>query len=530
MNISTLFSDRKYVAAGLLAGALIFAYLAVNFFVIGGDEFVYSLNNKIAVPLAIFNTAFAVSLWRHVNIGWPNRMLWGGLLAGWTLWTVAEVLWVFYGYLYQDIPYPSFADFFWLVGYIPMWFGLHFRLREIPSRPTRLQQTIIWGTASVTLTLVTVFILIPILQTNDPSNWLESSLNVLYPLVDLFLLLLVLQLFFVYGRGDYAFGWNLLAAGFVLQSSSNLIFSYANQADLYYPEFKVNLVSGLLCDAPYNISYLLWVLGLYALRFTLGRYKAFGRIEEPELVPNTSVLIFLNEDNTILDTSANVSLLSKTFGGSSGTLNELLGISQRDAQTILETVMSRGKITDHPVSLAKFNGGSKTGYLSGIATKSPSGEYTGSNLVLRILVENDYSVDDSLSREQRYMVSHLRRTSNSSERDHIRRLLLGYHLAYLKQLYNLTLRTGGAPLGMAFLEHLQRVDENHQWHLQFDPDNLISNDEYQLALLRQALPVLLDDAKRFVSNLADPASVEAEMQFVSSRFSDTLRRNVEYYS
>lgn len=529
MNISTLFSDRKYVAAGLLAGALILVYSAVNFFVIGGDEFVYSLNNNITIPLVLFTTAFAFSLWRHVNIGWPNRMLWGGLLAGWTLWTVAEVLWVFYGYLYQDIPYPSLADFFWLVGYIPMWFGLHFRLREIPAQSTRAQRTIIWGASLATLVPVIIFILIPIFQTNDPSNWLESILNVLYPLVDLFLLLIVLRLFFVYGRGDYAFGWNLLAAGFVLHSIANLTFSYASQVDLYYPDFKVNLISGLLCDAPYNISYLLWFLGLYGLQISLRRYKAFGKIEEPELVPNTSVLIFLKGDDTVLETSGNVNLLSRTYGETT-TLKELLGISQKDEQIILDTVKARGNITDHPVSLAKFNGGSKTGYLSGIATRSPSGEYTGSNLVLRVLVEDDYSVDECLSREQRYMVSHLRRTSNSSERDHIRQLLLGYHLAYLKQLYNLTLRTGGAPLGMAFLEHLRRVDENHQWHLQFDPDNLISDDEYQIALLRQALPVLLDDAKRFVSNLADPASVEVEMQFVSSRFSDALRRNVEYYS
>ncbi|MCE7858724.1 MAG: hypothetical protein DYG86_02915, partial [Chloroflexi bacterium CFX2] len=383
MNISTLFSDRKYVAAGLLAGALILVYSAVNFFVIGGDEFVYSLNNNITIPLVLFTTAFAFSLWRHVNIGWPNRMLWGGLLAGWTLWTVAEVLWVFYGYLYQDIPYPSLADFFWLVGYIPMWFGLHFRLREIPAQPTRTQRTIIWGASLATLVPVIIFILIPIFQTNDPSNWLESILNVLYPLVDLFLLLIVLRLFFVYGRGDYAFGWNLLAAGFVLHSIANLTFSYASQVDLYYPDFKVNLISGLLCDAPYNISYLLWFLGLYGLQISLRRYKAFGKIEEPELVPNTSVLIFLKGDDTVLETSGNVNLLSRTYGETT-TLKELLGISQKDEQIILDTVKARGNITDHPVSLAKFNGGSKTGYLSGIATRSPSGEYTGSNLVLRV--------------------------------------------------------------------------------------------------------------------------------------------------
>lgn len=530
LKISGLLSDKKYVSIFFLVGVLILADLTINLFVIGGDEFVYSWNSNINIPLALFTTALAFSLWRHVNIGWANRMLWGGLLAGWAMWTIAEVLWVLYGYIYQDIPYPSLADFFWLVGYLPMGIGLHFRAREFPARLTRTQKAAIWTGTLATVLVVAFFILIPIIQSNDPSNWLESSLNVAYPLFDLSLLVMVLQLFFVYGRGDYSFGWVLLTVGFVFQPISDLVFVYANQVGIYYPDMKVNLVSGIFSDALYSISYLVWILGLYTVRVTLGKYKAFGRIEQLELVPNTSVLIFLKGDDTVLDTSANANMVSKAWNGNGVTLKELLGVSQNEARDIAEIIKAEGRISDYPVTLTGCPGISKAGYLSGVATRSPAGDYTGCNLVLRILVESDYAVDETLTREQKYMVSHLRRASNSSERDHIRRLLLGYHLAYLKQLYNLTLRTGGAQLGMAFFDHLRKIDEENQWHLHFDPDTLIDNDDYQLGLLRQALPVLVEDAKRFVSNLADPAAVETEIQFVSSQFSEAVRRNVEYYS
>jgi hypothetical protein len=128
------------------------------------------------------------------------------------------------------------------------------------------------------------------------------------------------------------------------------------------------------------------------------------------------------------------------------------------------------------------------------------------------------------------MVSHLRKISGSSERDQIRKLILDYHLAYLRQLYNLAFRTGGAQLGLAFFEHLKQIDSDHQWQLQLHPETLVQNGDYQLALLREALPLLLEDAKTFVSQLTDPTTVEAEMQLVYSQFNEAVHRNVEFYS
>ncbi|MCK7519415.1 MAG: hypothetical protein MZV64_17630 [Ignavibacteriales bacterium] len=145
-------------------------------------------------------------------------------------------------------------------------------------------------------------------------------------------------------------------------------------------------------------------------------------------------------------------------------------------------------------------------------------------------VENDYTLDEKLTKEQRSMVAYLRKASGSSERDQIRKLLLDYHLAYLKRLYNLAYRTGGAQLGHAFLDHLQQIDREHQWHLQFHPETLLNETDYQLSLLREALPILLHAAKRFVAQVTDPITVESEMQLVSSQFSEAVHKNVKFYS
>jgi hypothetical protein len=529
MKLPDVLSNRQYNTAVILAGASIIGYLLINLFVVGGDDFVYSLNNNIAIPLAIITTLFAFALWNLVNRGRANRLLWGGLLVGWALWTIAEILWVVYGFLYQDIPYPSPADFFWLIGYIPMGYGLYFRSREIPAKLSRAQGAALWTVSLAIIVITVIFVLIPILQSNDAANRLESILNIVYPLADLFLLIIVMRLIFVYGGGDYSFGWNLLTAGFILHSISNLIFSYASQLDIYYPELEANFISAVAVDALYNISYLLWLLGLYALRLTLRRHKPFESITQLHLVPNTSILIFLKSDNTVLDASESIQLVSRAPVKTGITLADLLDIPPEEAQSILEAIQSERKITDWLISIKDRRRVSPEAYLSGIATISPNGEYSGCNLVMRILVEDDYSLDEKLSREQKFMVSYLRKITGSTERDQIRKLLLDYHLAYLKQLYNLAFRTGGAQLSQTLMEHLQQIDRERQWQLQFHPETLLTNSDYQLRLLREALPVLLESARRFVSQLTDPVSVETVMQSISSQFGDSVHKNVEYY-
>lgn len=512
-----------------IAGALGLIYVVINLFVIGGDNFVYSLNNNITIPLAIISTVFAFSLWDLVKTG-LNRLLWGGLLLGWALWTIAEVLWVVYGYIYQEIPYPSPADFFWLIGYIPMGLGLYSRIREIPVKLSQAQKMVLWATSLTTILITFFFILIPIIQNNDATRWLESALNIIYPLADLFLLIIVLRLIFVYRSGDYGFGWNLLAVGFILHSISNLIFSYASLSDLYYPDLKVNFISGMAVDVPYNLSYLFWFIGLYALRITLSRHQPFEVIVQPKLVPNTSIIVYLKGDDTAIGVSDNFSYVFGTIYEKGRSLTSLLHITEQEAQSILNNIRSEKKISDLPIQVKNRFGTLQDAYLSGLATASSNGEYSGCNLLFRTLVENDYALDEKLTQEEKLMASYLRRKSGSNERAQIRKLLLDYYLAYLKQLYNLAFRTGGAQLGLAFLEHLEQTAEEHQWPLEFDLETLLVDTEYELSLLREAFPILLESSRLFTTQLIDSITVEVEMQSISSQFSEAVHQNVMYYS
>jgi hypothetical protein len=347
--------------------------------------------------------------------------------------------------------------------------------------------------------------------------------------VDLVLLLVVFRLLFVYINGEYSLGWNLLTLGFILHSTSNLVFSYASLYDLYYPNFTVNLVSSLAIDVPYNLSYVLWALGLHTLQVILRQHHPLPVTTQPETVSNASLLLFLGWDQKVISVSNNFNLLFDIQNEKGKSLSEILGIPNLDTQNILEKIRQAGKIADYPVTVLTRYQSLKSAYLSGIATHSPSGKYTGCNLVVRLFVENDYGSDEKLSADQKYIATHLLRVTGSQETARIRALLLEYHQAYLKHLYNLMHQVGGAHLAAEYLEHLQQVARENQWKLQFDREHLILNSDYPISLLQQSLPVLMDSGRQFSSRLTDLVTVDHELGLLSSQFSEAVHQNVAYY-
>jgi hypothetical protein len=457
-------------------------------------------------------------------------MLWGGLFAGWTLWAIAEILWFVFGYLGQEVPYPSIADLFWLIGYIPLGIGLYSRLREMPLKLTNSQKLALWGSSLATIFITMAFVILPVFQEYDASNRLASIISIIYPLADLVLLVSVLRLLFVYRSGDYGFGWNLLITGFVLMTIADLVFAYATPLGLYYPDQKANLISTLGNSVPYNLSYLVWIFGIYALLLSLKEQHPFEiSAAQPKLVPNVHLLISTKSDETIIDASNNFGLIFDIDLSKMKSFAEVLHIPEEVARPILDKIRN-GEKKEQLFAVKNRDGVLQDVFVGGTPIHSPKGEYSGQNLLLRTLVENDYTIDDKLNEYQKSIVDYLMELCGNDEETEIKELLIDYYLAYLKQLYNFVYRTGGGHLGVLFLENLGQTSKAHQWQFQFDPKSLPTYAEYPLGVLQEELPVLLEMAKRFASQLTDEKSVETEVQAISAQFSEAVHRNVAYYS
>jgi hypothetical protein len=527
MNSSSIASNQQFKIAAIVTAALSAIYVIINIFVIGGDEFVIGLNNNLTVPLAIFTVIFSVMLWQQVGGGTNSRLLWMHMIVGWVCWTIAEIMWAVFAMLGKEVPYPSWADLFWLIGYIPMGIGLLARARSLPVKPTFGQQLAIWGISLGTVLFTIIFVLKPIIQNNDPAQFLESILNIIYPLADLFLLIIVLYLFFAYNQGAYGFGWRLLLVGFLIHQVSNLLFSYASSSDLYLPNQQANLISTLGVDVPYNLSYVFWLIGIYLLRILLSEHRTFELNAQPKPVPNTHFLIFTKSDGKIIDVSHNFPSFFAFEDVKGKALDYVLGFAEPEGLALREKIRVGKKLSDHLVHIKNRSGNSQDAWLCGVAIFTPQGEYSGANYLIRTQV--DEALDTKLSEAEKSVVRHFLTHNISNENNEMRQLLLDYYLAYIKSLFNTAFHEGGATMSQGLLDELQSTAQKYGWQIQLNPQTILDGNSYSVDVLRVALPVFLETAKRFVSRITGSALVDAQLQELHGQFGEAVHKNVAQY-
>ena len=420
--------------AGLLA---LLAYVLLNILRIGGDDFVYNFNSAIVIPFAFGATVAAFVLWRRVAVSRRDQLLWGGMSLGLALWTIAEMYWAVAGYLGAEVPYPSLADAFWLLGYLPLYIALIARGRDLPTVANRRRLLVPVALSLISLAATIFLIFIPIVRASDPANGIENALNLLYPLSDLVLLILVLRLFFSYQQGEHGAAWNWIMLSFVFTSLGDLVFAFATAADLYYPDGRANLLSTLGSDVPYTLSYALMLVG-FLRRLTqkkLAQRRYAVSAAAPDLVPNAHLLVFLQSADRVTTVSDNFARIfpGESFGGK--TLAEVLGLSQAEADQLVRPLKAGGTLSEVEAT-AMTRAGQQRAWISGIPLVYVGNEYDGGVLLVRLASE-EASVDAMLSEYQKSMLrSLMEKTGTGRKEDEQVRTLLGtYFGGVLTELY-----------------------------------------------------------------------------------------------
>ena len=111
----------------------------------------------------------------------------------------------------------------------------------------------------------------------------------------------------------------------------------------------------------------------------------------------------------------------------------------------------------------------------------------------------------------------------------IRQFLADYHLAYIRSLLNVASSQGGAAMSQALVDELQETARKHNWQIMLNARTVLDSTVYPLEVLREALPVLVETAKGFVSKVTGPEFVEAHMKEQSARFSEAVHRDAARY-
>jgi len=198
--------------------------------------------------LILTSVLLVVCIMNNFKIGMSGKhgRGWAFFTVAIGLWVVAERIWTLND-LTGDNAILSYADFFWLVGYVFYFmFGVMY-LKPFASQISR--KTIL----TVSLAALTILIFV-FYTTKLQINTLEHELNMIYPIADSIMLIPLILGLLLFFKGRLKFSLALLFFGM-------LSFIIADYGFLYFDSIGEYYV-GHLIDIPYLWAYAIFIGGV----------------------------------------------------------------------------------------------------------------------------------------------------------------------------------------------------------------------------------------------------------------------------
>lgn len=219
----------------------------------------------IVIVAAACAAYLAARLWRIFERGETLSVIWGNIALGLTLWAIGEIIWAS-DYLWGGnlLPYPSWADIVWILGYLALIFGLGLRIYTLKIIPNKAWQRVVLAIFILIFFLVIWFILVPIFTDYTTTRVFEKAINLFYPIGDLIIGFLAIYLVLVLIGGTLFSTWGLIGLGFLCAAVSDLFYPLTVWWGTYQvnPAEGVDLVSFTI-DILYVVFYVLVAIGIY---------------------------------------------------------------------------------------------------------------------------------------------------------------------------------------------------------------------------------------------------------------------------
>ena len=240
----------------VLFSALVFMLFEVSVY---GFRLLKGHNHVVFADIsAVIAATIAFGALSHLLIGYKRQgpidksvYKWFYLAIGVLLYSLGELTWMIYEAVLSKDPYPSVADGFWLLGYIPLFIGLLYAVRETRVSFFSARTPLLCLVAGTIIAVSFVFLMRPILASTEISL-LEKSFDLAYPLLDLFLIIPTLTILIFYERGLLGKPWLFILSGFLCFTIGDSLFSYFSWI-------------GLFEQYPYRMIDLLWLAGYLAI-------------------------------------------------------------------------------------------------------------------------------------------------------------------------------------------------------------------------------------------------------------------------
>jgi len=165
------------------------------------------------------------------------------------LFAIAELIWLYYTLQGWEAPFPSAADTFFLLGYIPLMAAVVWKWRfSKVERDIRKDITII-AIVLLFATPTILYLAIPVVQDQTYDD-MSKAISIAYPLLDLIILGFALFIALYWGS-TISKGWYIISAALIFMTVADIVFSSMEWQGVYLA--KTELL--------YVVSYLLFALG-----------------------------------------------------------------------------------------------------------------------------------------------------------------------------------------------------------------------------------------------------------------------------
>jgi hypothetical protein len=230
--------------------AVVYAYGQSNL------PFIADFSNAITPieAFAAFATATILYNAHRSGKGGGLSRVYAAYSLGMLFWLVAECTWTVYALVFRiEIPFPSMADVFWLLGYLPLLAAL--LLQAWPFRDVfEPWKRVAIAVGMLLMTITILAATIPTLLVENASEALVVS--VAYPILDALLLSVAIPVFLLFRKGSYWRPTLFILLGIMLQLFGDLAFAQSILSGFYYVGSPIDLI--------FDYSYLILALGFYS--------------------------------------------------------------------------------------------------------------------------------------------------------------------------------------------------------------------------------------------------------------------------
>jgi hypothetical protein len=253
-DTSLYFKKERRLVTYVVIAAIIAVNSVIILFSSTTEEKNYAGNILRPLVAGVAVTFSLIVVYRQKLDGLLGRA-YASLAIGLVLWLAAELVWAYSSIVVRiEVPFPSLADVFWLLGYGPLGYHLFSTARLHRAFHNASKRIFVVSAAVSIFSLVYILDIVSASLTSNLNNFTALAISITYPIADAIVIVPAVLTIAKSGRGELtAVPWIFIS--WIFTAVADALFGYTAVTNIA-GDFSIwNLF--------YNAAYLIMAAGLY---------------------------------------------------------------------------------------------------------------------------------------------------------------------------------------------------------------------------------------------------------------------------